>query len=262
MTPPYRSPRLQILVRSCLGLLFCLLLSLKAAAQYTYIVPVAGQAVGFRSQYGTKISALNPNATSATLRYEAFYPASGDNSCLLPDFIQVIPPKTMAGLGQACFFLHALVLTSDQPLLVMADIYSITDPIGRDLLFRLQPVEVATSWIAPGVESTIPNVIMVDPSDKANIVIVNPNDFILTVAMHVARAELEESADVTLTVPARSVLMTAVKAFPTPVIPSGTLRSYDGLHQITLRANGKLSAGVSNEFYGSQVFRGAVPLQH
>jgi hypothetical protein len=125
----------------------------------------------------------------------------------------------------------------------------------------LQPVEVATSWIAPGVESTIPNVIMVHPSDKANLVIVNPNDFVLTVEMHVERKELRESEDGILRVPARSVLMTAVLAFPTPPIPSGTLRSYDGLHEITLRANGKLSAGVSNEFYGSQVYRSAVPLQ-
>jgi hypothetical protein len=111
----------------------------------------------------------------------------------------------------------------------------------------------------------IPNVVMIYPSDKANIVIVNPNDFVMTVAMHVARVEIEASADVTLAVPARSVLMTEVTKFPTPVFfPTPTNpypRAYDGLHQITLRANGRFSAGVSNTVFGSQVYRSAVPLQ-
>src|SRR3954463_533980 len=115
--------RMQGVLAFCLGAFLCLFVSSKAAAQYTYIVPVSGAAVGFQSQYSTKITALNPNATAATLRYEAFY-SQADEACIVPPPV-VIPPQSVVGLGQSCYFLHALLLTSDQPLRVMADVYSL-----------------------------------------------------------------------------------------------------------------------------------------
>jgi hypothetical protein len=243
---------------------FLLALSSGASAQYTYIVPVAGATSGFHSQYFAEITALNPNATPATLRYEAFYPIPGSSSCTLRS-PQTILPRSIVGVSQACFTsLHAQVLSSDQPLSIMVDVYaSFLDVTGtKATRFELQPIEVATDWIVAESEAMISNVMMFDQSDKANIVIVNPNDFLLTIDVHVDRPELSKSADVTLAVQPRSFFMTALAPIPTPELPPGSIpRVYSGRHHVTVRANGKFYAGVSNTFEGSLVFRRAIPLQ-
>src|SRR4051794_3667955 len=107
--------------RSGLLLFLLAVCATDVAAQYTYIVPVAGSAFGFRSQYLTEITALNPNAAPATLRYDAFYPTPGGILCRLPS-PQTILPRSVSGLVSACFNLHALVVTSDRPLNVMVDV--------------------------------------------------------------------------------------------------------------------------------------------
>jgi len=124
---------------------------------------------------------------------------------------------------------------------------------------ELEAIEVATDWIAPEHEAMIPLVRILDPPDKANIILVNPNDFLLTVTLHVERQELGKSVDSTLQLEPRSFLMTNIVPIPTPEspIPIG----YTAIHQITVRANGKFQAGVSNTFGGVTAYRAAIPLQ-
>jgi len=239
------------------GLLLLLALSARnVAAQYTYIVPVAGGASGFQSQYLAIISAFNPNATPATIRYEAIYPVPGGGPCPLPP-AKTIAPRGLIELADSCVFeLHAVVLTSDQPL-------HLTDDVHANFLAtrteQLEPVEVATDWIAPESEAAIPNLMMLDPPDKTNFVVVNPNDFLLTVDLHVERPEFGKSYDETHQIAPRSFVMFPVAQIPTP--PETFPHIYDAVHRITVRANGKYYAGASNEHGGSLVFRGAIPLQ-
>jgi hypothetical protein len=119
---------------------------------------------------------------------------------------------------------------------------------------------VATDWIAPEREAMIPLVRILTPPDKANIIIVNPNDFALIVRLHVERQELGKVVDSTLQVEPRSFLMSPLPPIPTP-IPGGIPQIFDAIHQITIRANGKFQAGLSNTFGGVTVYRAAVPLQ-
>jgi hypothetical protein len=105
-------------------LLFLLVVSAtNAAAQYTYIVPISGFAFGFHSQYFTSVAIFNPNLTPATLRYEAVYPAPGNTKCVLPASVTVLP-RGLVGFSPACFDLHVLVLTSDQPLKLIEEVHA------------------------------------------------------------------------------------------------------------------------------------------
>jgi hypothetical protein len=248
-------------MRPFLGIALSLLFASITEAQYTYIVPVAGSAFGFRSQYQTEITALNPNAAPATVRYDAFYPTPGGILCGMPSH-QTILPRSVSGLLSACFNLHALVVTSDRPLNVMADVVAFFfNPSNTSVTStQVEPVEVATDWIAPESDAMIPNVRMLYPSDKANLVLVNPNDFLLTVSLHIERPELGKSVDDSRQVQPRSFLMTPVAQIPTPQ-PGTEPRIFDAVHNLTVRANGKFYAGVSNNYLGSSVFKSAVPLQ-
>jgi hypothetical protein len=253
-------------MRRFVQLLVLLVTATNVAAQYTYIVPVSGGVSGFRSIFLTEITAFNPNATTATLRYQAVYPGPGTTGCVLPSS-QTILPRALVGVSMACFSVHALVLTSDMPLritdLVTASLPDAYRPDANR--FEMQPVEVATDWIAPGTEAMIPLVRILRTSgsditpDKANLVLVNPNDFVLTVSLHVERRELGKSVDSIVEVQPRSMLMTSIAPIPTPIPPFPTI--YDAIHEITLRANGKFYAGASNSFLGSTVYWTAIPVQ-
>ncbi|MBV8546006.1 MAG: hypothetical protein JO093_18970 [Acidobacteria bacterium] len=244
-----------------------LLLAISAtnvAAQYTYIVPVSGVASGFNSQYFTSVIAFNPTLAPVTLRYEAIYPAPGTTNCRLPSSLTVLP-RGLVGLGPACFGLHALVVTSDQPLRVVEEVFAtflVKDATGNTFgRSELEPIEVATDWIAPEREAMIPLVRILTPPDKANIILVNPNDFVLIVRLHVERQELGKVVDSTLQLEPRSFLMTLVPPIPTPIPSGGIPQVFDAIHQITIRANGKFQAGVSNTYGGGTIYRAAVPLQ-
>jgi hypothetical protein len=119
---------------------------------------------------------------------------------------------------------------------------------------------VATDWVAQDSEAMIPNIRMLLPSDKTNLILVNPNDFLLTVNLHVERPELGKFVNDTLEVQPRSFLMTPVLQIPTPQSGSEPL-VFDAVHNFTVRANGKFYAGVSNYYLGSSTFRAAIPLQ-
>jgi hypothetical protein len=232
------------------------------AAQYTYIVPVSGFASGFQSQFFTSIAAFNPTLAPATLRYEAVYPAPATTNCILPSPITVLP-RSLVGLAPACFGLHALALTSDQPLRLIEEVnasFIFSDAAGNSFgRPELEPIEVAADWIAPEREAMIPLVRLLTPRDKANLILVNPNDFLLIVRLHIERQELGKVVDSTLQLQPRSFLMTSI--VPIPVPESAFPIVYTAIHEITLRANGKFQAGVSNTFGGVTVYRAAVPLQ-
>lgn len=249
--------------RSGLLLLLLAVSATNAAAQYTYIVPVSGTAFGFHSQYFTIVTAFNPTLAPATLRYEAVYPAPGNTNCVLPSSVTVLP-RGLVGLSPACFNLHALILSSDQPLKLTEEVYAsflFTDGTGNAFgRPQLEPIEVATDWIAPEREAMIPLVTILEPGDKANIIFVNPNDFLLTVTLHIERQELGESVDSTLLVPSRSFLMSSIAPIPNP-ISSGFPQGLEGIHRITLRANGKFQAGVSNTTGAGTIYLPAIPLQ-
>ena len=249
--------------RSALLLLFLAVSATNGAAQYTYIVPVSGFAFGFHSQYFTSVTAFNPNSVPATLRYEAVYPAPGNTNCALPASTTVLP-RGLVGLSVACFNLHALLLTSDQQLRLVEEVnanFISMDAAGNSFgRPELEPVEVATDWIAPERDVMIPLVRILEPTDRANLILVNPNDFLLTVTLHVERQELGESVDSTLQVEPRSFLMSPVVPIPNP-ISSGFPQGLEGIHRITLRANGKFQAGVSNTDGWGTIYRPAIPLQ-
>ena len=245
--------------RLSLALLFVALSAASATAQYTYIVPVNGTAQGFRSAYYSEDRVVNPNATAATLRYEAIYPVAGAAPCVLPS-VRVVPPRSVLGLAWPCNALHAMVVTSDQPIRFMVDILSIVSNAPPGTGIQYLPIEVATEWLAPETDALIPTIRLFPLQGKANLVLVNPNDFLLTVKVHVDRPELKEFADSTIQVPPRSLLMSAVAQIPNPP-PNGFPQIFDAVHNVTVRANGKFQAGVSNTFDGSTIYRGAISLQ-
>jgi hypothetical protein len=230
-----------------------------AAAQYTYIVPVAGSAFGFGSQYSTEITAVNPNPVPATLRYEAFYPTPGPLPCTVRS-TQVMLPRSVSNVSAACFQLHAMLLSSDQPLKLKEIVVGFVRDTSGLMRFQLQPVDIANDWIAPETDALIPGVRMLNPPDKANLILVNPNDFLLSVNLHVERPELRQSADYIFQVQRRSLLMSPVAQIPTPVSNEDPV-IFSAVHHFTVRANGKFCAGVSNTFSGAPIFIAAIPLQ-
>jgi hypothetical protein len=231
-----------------------------APAQYTYIVPIAGSASGFGSQYSTEITAVNPNSTPATLRYEAFYPTPGPLPCTVHS-TQVILPRSESYVPTACFQLHAMLLSSDQPLKVKEIVFGLVRETSGLARFQMQAVEIANDWIAPDTDALISRVRMFTPPDKANLILVNPNDFLLTVTLHVERPELLQSADYTFQVQPRSLLMSPVAQIPTPVPIDELPIVFNAVHLFTVRANGKFCAGVSNTFSGTPIYIAAIPLQ-
>jgi len=234
-------------------------LSSSAAAQYTYVVPISGTAFGFSAAYFGEEWVTNPNATAATLRYEAVYPVAGAAPCVLPTD-RVVPPRTVLSLDRACSSLHAMVVTSDQPLRFMVDILGVFSDRPSGLNNQYQPIEIATDWLPRETDALIPTIRLFENESKANLVLVNPNDFVLTVNVHVDRPELGKSADSAIQVQPRSVSMSSLSQIPTP--PSNVFpRIYNGVHHVTVRANGRFQAGVSNTFGSATTYRSAIPLQ-
>src|SRR5438309_44933 len=113
----------------CMRVIPALLFSIatSAAAQYTYIVPVAGFALGFENISSTFAYVVNPNVTPATLRYQAVYPMRPlipFSACALRPAIVLAPHAVYDDLPRACHEgLHAVVLTSDQPIEVRAEVF-------------------------------------------------------------------------------------------------------------------------------------------
>ena len=235
-------------------------LSSSAAAQYTYIVPISGIAFGYSTAYFAEEWVTNPNATAATLRYEAVYPAVGVAPCVLPPD-RVIPPRTVLSLTRPCSSLYALVVRSDQPLRFMVDIHAVFTGRPSGLNNQYQQIDTATEWLPPETDALIPTIRLSESDGKGNLVLVNPNDFVLTVNVHVDRPEVGKSTDSTIQVPPRSLLMSSLAKIPPPSNGFPDPVPFEGVHHVTVRANGKFQAGVSNIFGSSTTYRSATPLQ-
>jgi hypothetical protein len=237
-----------------------LALSCSAAAQYTYIVPISGVAVGYSTGYFGEEWVTNPNSTAATLRYEAIYTPVGVAPCVLPPD-RVLPPRSVTSLARPCSSLYALVVRSDQPLRFMVDILAVFTGRPSGLNNQYQQIETATEWLPPDTDALIPTIRLSESDGKGNLVLVNPNDFVLTVNVHVDRPEVGKSADSTIQVQPRSLLMSSLAKIPPPSIGFPDQLPYSGVHHVTVRANGKFQAGVSNMFGSSTTYRSATPLQ-
>jgi hypothetical protein len=118
---------------------------------------------------------------------------------------------------------------------------------------------MATEWLPPDTDALIPTIRMYPFQGTANLVLVNPNDFVLTVSVHVDRPELQKSADSTIQMPPRSFLLSALAQIPNPP-GNGFPQVFDAVHNVTVRANGKFQAGASNAWDASTTYRSAIPL--
>ena len=236
---------------------FALLLVPSAAfAQYTYIVPVAGAAFGFQTLSFTWFNIVNPRGTAATVRYEAVYPLQRPNDCTQPLPEHVAPHAMLFQLSGPCFRPHAFVLSSDQPVEVTADVvFSIFRDNSIDNT-TFERMDIAKDWLPAGTDVLIPLVRMYSGYERANLFLINPNDVPLTVNVRVERAETPASRDLVVRVEPQSLSLTAV-----PVMPGPKTQTGNGIHNLTLRADGKFYAVVSNVLNDSAVFRAPIPLQ-
>src|SRR5205085_7017913 len=107
-------------------------------------------------------------------------------------------------------------------------------------------VDVAKGWLPPGTDVLIPLVRMYGGYERANLFIVNPNDAVLTVNVHIERPESGASSDVVIRVEPQSLSLTAVPRISGPKAIGSDPIVVDGIHNLTLRADGKFYASVSN----------------
>lgn len=226
-----------------------------SANEFTYIVPVTGVVFASDSIYAGTIRALNSGVEVATVSVRDILqpPGAGPCSARQPRIL-LSGEVSEVGFVTGCVGVRALVLGSDRPIHVRAQVRSI-GPFSTSE----QRVDVATSWIEPTETAMIADVeIAKEVGRRANLILVNPNDFVIDVQVRVDRPETKRSRDETLRVSSRSMMIYPIAEIEHDVCP--LLCVVDSLHHLTLTATGRFQAGASSAQWGGAMYRPAVVL--
>jgi hypothetical protein len=230
-------------------------------AAMTYIVPIAGNA-GLDPWWHTTVTVTNPGPGNATVRVEELIRPPGAAPCV------ATPPATLApgeyiGVGtdfrNACFGIYAMVLSSDRPVVVESRITTYSLQLSAQPEMR---VDVAERWIEPEQEALIGGVgIAADFGQRANLLLVNPEDRAIDVRVTLTHRQFRASRDETFRVPARSVILQPLREVEDPKPPSGFPQIVIPDHDLLVRANGRFQAGASSiQAFGVGHYRGAIIL--
>lgn len=213
-----------------------------AAAEYEYVVPLAGYTEGSgRTWYYAQAFIRNLSPRPAELRVTGLYPAVPDAGCGLAETATIAPhDRIVTGLTICRAQFAAFSFTSSEKLDIRIEIDShVTLKAGWDK----QVIDASSGWLPAGVD-LVAEGIAKRTLERANVLLVNPSDRVLTVQMHVERPEWELASDLILEVPARSVRLFPLTELPHPA-PPPFMDSADGRHLIRLRGDGPLQGGVS-----------------
>lgn len=226
-----------------LSLVLSLVLSLSvAAAEFEYVVPLAGYAEGSgRTWYYAQAFIRNLSPRPAELRVTGIYPAAHDARCGLADTVTLAPhERIVTGLTVCRAQFAAFSFTSNEKLDIRVEIDShVTMRSGWDK----QVIDASTGWLPAGID-LVAEGIAKRTLQRANVLLVNPSDRVLTVQMHVERPEWDVESDLILEVPARSTRLFPLTELPHPA-PPPFIDSADGRHLIRLRGDGPLQGGIS-----------------
>jgi hypothetical protein len=239
--------------------LLTLLFAHAPLAQYTTIVPVAGDGNGIDISYGAYVWVTNVSSAPANIHAGDFYP---QQKCRHVDEPLTVKPGETVFFSPLCGPLFAFTIESDQQIVVRDDVgVGFYDACGFS--FNEQNVLTQSDWLPANRDVAFPRVFVGD-TWRSNLIITNPNASAIDVDVHLARTDVGGSIDRHFTVAARSVasipLPEATPVFPTP--PPFTPIALNGAHDATIRAGGPFMAGVSSisPFYREAIYRNPVLL--
>ena len=233
------------------------------------IIPILGSSSGHQARYFATATVFNPTPRTAIVRRAALYPLTLHPGCTLPAewsvpshraiTIQFEGTSTCGGLLPVG--LTALSITSEEPVVVTNHVVSNFLETG---VVDRQRIEEPTQWIEADVEAVTGAEIEPAFRYRANLLVINPNDFTLVVRMQVRRGDRTgPTREETIDVPPRSSRLHPIEYIRNPLYdypdyPFGL----HNLHEITLVANGRFWAGASSiNDEGGCDFRKAIPLQ-
>jgi len=230
-----------------------------SAAEYRYILPVAGYSLG---QDGTSLYAYtvvtNLSPRPATLRTTNVYPLVADRPCnVSTTSASTLEPNARVRISPMICMdrLSSIEIVSDEPLSVRTELDTKRWAFGTDR----QIIQAPTDWIAAGATSVTEAIIRDDSNWRANLLLINPSDQQLTVQVQVDRPEVHNSATHTFELAPRStriVNIPEVRRVPLdPFVSSG-----EGRHILRISANGPYQAGMSSVSYGVSMYVPATPL--
>lgn len=229
-------------MRTLILVLSLVLSSAVAAAEFEYVVPLAGYAEGSgNTWFYAQAFIQNLTPRPATLRTTGLFPAFDGARCEVGETV-TIPPyeQIVTGLTICRAQFAAFSFVSDEKLNVRVEIDShVTMKSGWDK----QVIDASHGWLPAGTDLVAEGIVN-RTSQRANILLVNPSDSVLRAQVHVVRPEWGVANDVTLEVPARSSRLFAIAELPHPA-PPPFIDSADGRHLIRLRADGPLQGGVT-----------------
>jgi hypothetical protein len=225
------------------------------------IIPVTGSTdfgTGVSKWFSGSILITNPNASSVETRVIARYPRGGVKCDAVKP--QIIAARSTSSPSVATCGLEAMLIESDQPVVVNAAVRTFT--LGQIPTPRatVEEIPVTNEWLPANRDALIPAV-TIDAQTlrtRANLFTVNPNDVVLHVHMHVASPERAATADIDFDVPARSLDVRPIAELDN--LHSASLTIVSGIHDLTVRADGKFLCGASSVQENDAAFRLAIPL--
>lgn len=229
-------------MRTLLLALSLVLSSSVAAAEFEYVVPLAGYAEGSgRTWYYAQAFVRNLSPRSAELRLTGIYPAAHDARCALSESVTLEShEQIVTGLTICRGQFAAFSFTSTEKLSIRVEIDShVTMKAGWDK----QVIDASSGWLPGGVDLVAEGIARRN-LQRANLLLVNPSARILTVQVHVERPEWDVESDLIVEVPGRSTRLFPLSELPHPA-PPPFMDSADGRHTIRLRGDGPLQGGVS-----------------
>ena len=226
------------------------------------IIPVIGESTGHRAQHRARALVFNPTPRTAIVRKVDVYPLSLNSACRIPQEWSVPPRQTESIEINDSFCgpigLTALSIASDEPVVVQNEVVShFQDTTVTDV----QLFEAPAQWIEAGMEAMTSATVQPARNLRGNLLVINPNDFVLVVQMHVQRRDAPgPSRDETFEVAPHSSRLHSIEYIPNPH-PDYPL-GFDWSHEITLAANGRFWAGASSiDENGGSYFYEAVALE-
>jgi hypothetical protein len=213
-----------------------------AAAEYEYVVPLAGYTEGSgRTWYYAQAFIQNLTPRPATLRVTGIYPATPDARCALSETATIeAHEQIVTGLSICRAQFAAFSFVSNEKLNIRVEIDShVTRRSGWDK----QLIDATSGWLPAGVDAVAEGIAN-RSAQRTNILLVNPSDRVLTVQVNVTRPEFGVSQDLLIEVAPKATRLFPIAEIANPA-PWPFPTSVDGRHYVRLRGDGPLQGGVT-----------------
>ncbi len=226
-----------------------------AGADQLYIVPVfATRVVGASGQSTAHVHVFNPGPSAANVTIQEIFANGGILDCPLAPGTQTLAPlEARDEIRPFCGanIVAAYTMTSDQPLVITDDIE--TTGSGH---VEHQSVHVLSDWLPANRQAVVPNIMAGGVGERANLFLVNPNPFPITISVSISPRITGATVDLAIEVPAKT---TIVHPLPDLTECRGIIPCV-GPKDLLVRANGMFFAGASWLESDDPVFRDPVLL--